>query len=57
MDEVNCSFPTDGSVSSVSAGTDVSAEARGSAATGVSILSYLQKQGLCLCTLVAMSYS
>ncbi len=56
MDELDCSFPTDGSVSSVGAGTDVSAEAGGSAATKVSILSNLWEHGLCLCTLVAMSY-
>jgi hypothetical protein len=33
MDDFDCSFPTDGSVSSVGAGTDVSSEADGSAAT------------------------
>ncbi len=57
MDEVNCLFPTDGSVSSVGVGTDVSAEAGSCAATGVLILSYLQEHGLCLSTFVAMSYS
>jgi hypothetical protein len=56
MDEVNRSFPTDGSVSFVGAGTDVSAEADSLAATGVLILSNLQEHSLCLCTLVAMSY-
>ncbi len=56
MDEVDWSFPTDGSVSSVGAGAHVSAEAGDLATTGVSILSYLQEHGLCLCTLVAMSY-
>jgi hypothetical protein len=56
MDEVDCSFPTDGSVSSVGAGTDASAKADSLAATGVSILSYLQEHSLCLRTLVAMSY-
>jgi hypothetical protein len=53
MDEVNCSFPTYGSVSFVGAGTDVSSEAGSFAATRVLILSYLQEHGLCLCTLVA----
>ncbi len=56
MDEFDRSLFTDGSVSSVGAETDVSAEAGGSAATGVSILSYSWEHGLCLCTLVAMSY-
>ena len=55
MDEVDCSFPTDSSVSSVGAGTDASAKADSLAATGVSILSYLQEHSLCLRTLVAMS--
>ncbi len=56
MDEVDRSFPTDGSVSSVGAGAHVSAEAGDSAPTGVSILSYLWEHGLCPHTLVAMSY-
>ncbi len=56
MDHFDCSFPTDSSVSSVGAGTDVSSEAGGLTATKVSILFYLWEHSLCLCTLVAMSY-
>ena len=55
MDDFDCSFPTDGSVSSVGAGTDVSVEADGLAATVVLFLYYFRKHGLCLCTLVDMS--
>ncbi len=56
MDEFNRSLPTDGSVSSVGDGTYVSAKAGGLAPAGVSILSYLQEHGYCLCTLAAMSH-
>jgi hypothetical protein len=56
MDEVNCSFPTDSSVSFVGAGAHVSAETGDLATTIVLILSYLREHSLCLHTLVAMSY-
>ncbi len=56
MDEVDRSFPADGSISSVGAGDHVSAEAGDSTTTGASIFSYLQEHGQCLRTLVAMSY-
>ena len=56
MDVFDFSLPTDGSVSSVGTGTDVSAEAGGLAPAGALIVSYLQEHGYSLRTLVAMSH-
>jgi hypothetical protein len=55
MDEVDCSHPTGGSVSSVGDRTDGSTVAGALAPNRVLILAYLQEHGYCLCTLVAMS--